>query len=135
MRSENRDVPFPKKKVVIHKKGNKNKRGGQVYFLGMTSREESPGSCLRNWVKREIERKPTFALGKEQEMNSLKGINEILKTHKEDLYKKYNVTEIGVFGSFVRGEHKKRSDITLVQNRILNAETQRTQRNQFFIWR
>ncbi|MGO9093006.1 MAG: nucleotidyltransferase family protein [bacterium] len=68
-------------------------------------------------------------------MNSLKGINEILKTHKEDLYKKYNVTEIGVFGSFVRGEHKKRSDITLVQNRILNAETQRTQRNQFFIWR
>jgi len=26
-------------------------------------------------------------------------------------------------------------EITLVQNRILNAETQRTQRNQFFIWR
>jgi|GEM_PF-882851 hypothetical protein len=26
-------------------------------------------------------------------------------------------------------------EITLVQNRILNAETQRTQRNQFSIWR
>ena len=26
-------------------------------------------------------------------------------------------------------------EITLVQNRILNAETQRTQRNRFFIWR
>lgn len=47
-------------------------------------------------------------------MNSLKGINEILKAHKEDLYKKYKVTEIGVFGSFVRGEHKKRSDIDIL---------------------
>lgn len=47
-------------------------------------------------------------------MNSLKDINEILKAHKEDLYQKYKVTEIGVFGSFVRGEHKKRSDIDIL---------------------
>ena len=26
-------------------------------------------------------------MGKEQDMNSLKGINEILKAHKEDLYR------------------------------------------------
>ena len=45
-------------------------------------------------------------------MNSLKGINEILKAHKEDLYKKYKVTEIGVFGSIVRGEQKKRRSNT-----------------------
>jgi len=47
-------------------------------------------------------------------MNSLKGINEILKAHKEDLYKKYKVTEIGVFGSIARGEQKKRSDIDIL---------------------
>ena len=47
-------------------------------------------------------------------MNTLKGINEILKAHKEDLYKKYKVTEIGIFGSFVRGEYKKRSDIDIL---------------------
>ena len=47
-------------------------------------------------------------------MNSLKGINEILKAHKEDLYKKYKVTEIGVFGSIVKGEQKKRSDIDIL---------------------
>jgi predicted nucleotidyltransferase len=41
-------------------------------------------------------------------MNSLKSINEILKAHKEDLYRKYSVVEIGVFGSIVRGEQKKR---------------------------
>jgi hypothetical protein len=47
-------------------------------------------------------------------MNSLKDINEILKEHKEELYKKYKVTEIGVFGSVVRGEQKKRSDIDIL---------------------
>ena len=47
-------------------------------------------------------------------MNSLKGINEILKAHKEDLYQKYSVVEIGVFGSIVRGEQKKRSDIDIL---------------------
>jgi len=47
-------------------------------------------------------------------MNSLKGINEILKAHKEDLYRKYSVVEIGVFGSIVRGEQKKRSDIDIL---------------------
>jgi len=55
-----------------------------------------------------------LGFGKEQGMNTLKGINEILKAHKEDLYKKYKVTEIGIFGSFVRGEHKKRSDIDIL---------------------
>lgn len=47
-------------------------------------------------------------------MNSLKEINKTLKTHKQELYKKYKVTEIGVFGSMVRGEQKKRSDIDIL---------------------
>ena len=49
-------------------------------------------------------------------MNSLKDINEILKAHKGDLYQKYSVIEIGVFGSIVRGEQKKRSDIDILVN-------------------
>jgi len=44
----------------------------------------------------------------------MKEINEILKAHKEELYKKYSVIEIGVFGSLVRGEQKKRSDIDIL---------------------
>jgi predicted nucleotidyltransferase len=47
-------------------------------------------------------------------MNSLKGINEILKAHKKELHRKYSVVEIGVFGSIVRGEEKKRSDIDIL---------------------
>ena len=47
-------------------------------------------------------------------MLSIKEINEILKAHKEELYQKYSVVEIGVFGSIVRGEQKKRSDIDIL---------------------
>jgi len=44
----------------------------------------------------------------------MKDINEILKAHKEELYKKYSVIEIGLFGSLVKGEQKKRSDIDIL---------------------
>jgi len=47
-------------------------------------------------------------------MPSLKEIEEILKAHKEELYRKYSVVEIGVFGSIVRGEEKKKSDIDIL---------------------
>ncbi len=47
-------------------------------------------------------------------MKSLKDISEILKEHKEFLLQKYSVVEIGVFGSFVRGEEKRGSDIDIL---------------------
>ena len=47
-------------------------------------------------------------------MKSLKDVNEILREHKEELFRKYSVVEIGVFGSFVRGEEKRRSDIDIL---------------------
>lgn len=47
-------------------------------------------------------------------MNDLKGIKEILKKHKEKILREYKVKEIGIFGSFVRGEQKRRSDIDIL---------------------
>ena len=47
-------------------------------------------------------------------MKSLEEINQILKDNKEELYRRYKVKEIGVFGSFVRGEQKKRSDLDVL---------------------
>ena len=47
-------------------------------------------------------------------MKSLEEINQILKENKEDMYRRYKVKEIGVFGSFVRGEQKKRSDLDVL---------------------
>jgi len=47
-------------------------------------------------------------------MKDLKQIQSILSKHKEELRRKYKVKEIGVFGSYVRGEQKKSSDIDIL---------------------
>jgi len=41
-------------------------------------------------------------------------VKEILQKHKDEIVQKYKVKEIGIFGSFVRGEQKKRSDIDVL---------------------
>ena len=38
----------------------------------------------------------------------------ILSRHKKDLSERYKVNEIGIFGSHVRGEQKKRSDVDIL---------------------
>lgn len=47
-------------------------------------------------------------------MKSCKNIEEVLKKYKEELVEKYSVKEIGLFGSYVRGEQKKRSDVDVM---------------------
>lgn len=47
----------------------------------------------------------------------MENINQIiskLKEIKPDLEKNYDITELGVFGSFVRGEQKNNSDIDIL---------------------
>ena len=38
----------------------------------------------------------------------------ILKNHKQSLRKRYKISEIGIFGSYVRGEQKRGSDIDVL---------------------
>lgn len=45
---------------------------------------------------------------------TLQKITEILKEHKKEICDKYNVIEIGVFGSYARGEQRKRSDVDIL---------------------
>jgi len=47
-------------------------------------------------------------------MKTIDEIKGILEKHKEEVSRKYKVREIGIFGSFVRGEQKKRSDIDIL---------------------
>ncbi|MGC8654282.1 MAG: nucleotidyltransferase family protein [Candidatus Kryptoniota bacterium] len=47
-------------------------------------------------------------------MKTLDEITTILKNHKEELKRNYNVKEIGVFGSFARREQKIKSDIDIL---------------------
>lgn len=45
---------------------------------------------------------------------SIDEIKEIIQKHKEELKEKYSIKEIGIFGSFVRGEVKKDSDVDIL---------------------
>ena len=45
---------------------------------------------------------------------SLEEIREILQRHKDYLAAEYGVTIIGVFGSYVRGEQRRDSDVDIL---------------------
>jgi uncharacterized protein len=48
---------------------------------------------------------------------SVKSIEEakaVLKEHKAEVVRKYRMREISVFGSFVRGKQKRRSDVDIL---------------------
>lgn len=47
-------------------------------------------------------------------MKSLAEIKQLLQAQKPYLYQTYGVTEVGVFGSYVRGEQRLDSDIDLL---------------------
>jgi len=46
--------------------------------------------------------------------SNLERIISILKEHKAELKEKYGVKEIGIFGSYVSGEYKEKSDIDIL---------------------
>ncbi|MCK5327634.1 MAG: nucleotidyltransferase family protein [Candidatus Latescibacteria bacterium] len=47
-------------------------------------------------------------------MNSLKEIKQAIQAHSEFMSEKYNVRTMGVFGSYVRGEQKLKSDVDIL---------------------
>jgi len=47
-------------------------------------------------------------------MPTVEKLKAILALHKENLKKNYKVKEIGIFGSYVRHEQKKKSDLDVL---------------------
>lgn len=47
-------------------------------------------------------------------LKSLREITEILVEHKEEIHRKYKVNKIGIFGSYVRDEQRRTSDIDIL---------------------
>jgi len=45
---------------------------------------------------------------------SLDEIKETLKKYEKELKEKYGIKEIGIFGSYLRGEAKERSDLDIL---------------------
>ncbi|MCX8027835.1 MAG: nucleotidyltransferase family protein [Thermodesulfovibrionales bacterium] len=47
-------------------------------------------------------------------MKTLDDIKKILLKHKSEIQEKYGVKKIGIFGSFVRGQQRRQSDIDIL---------------------
>lgn len=47
-------------------------------------------------------------------MATLDEIKKIINERRQELKEKYKITEIGIFGSYVRGEQKKKSDVDIL---------------------
>jgi predicted nucleotidyltransferase len=47
-------------------------------------------------------------------MKALHKIKQTLAAHKEELRERYKVIEIGLFGSYVKGEQKESSDVDVL---------------------
>jgi hypothetical protein len=49
-----------------------------------------------------------------QAVRGVEEVKAILKEHKDEVVRRYHITEIGIFGSFVRGEQRRRSDVDIL---------------------
>ncbi|MEW6108209.1 MAG: nucleotidyltransferase family protein [Nitrospirota bacterium] len=47
-------------------------------------------------------------------MKKIDRIKNIIIQHKDELRDKYKILEIGIFGSYIRGEQKRKSDIDIL---------------------
>lgn len=47
-------------------------------------------------------------------MKTFKEVREILQSEKAHLAREYGITELGIFGSYVRGEQRAESDIDIL---------------------
>lgn len=47
-------------------------------------------------------------------MKEIETIKEIIERHKQEIAEKYHVSEIGVFGSYTRGEQEADSDVDIL---------------------
>ena len=52
-----------------------------------------------------------MATQREVKVMSLDEIKEVIEQHRPELKREFHVDKIGVFGSYARGDQKKRSDI------------------------
>jgi hypothetical protein len=47
-------------------------------------------------------------------MKTFEEIKEVLQRHKDEFREQYGLKEIGIFGSFVRGEQDEKSDLDIL---------------------
>jgi len=79
-----------------------------IYFLDVLSKG------VQNCLHIEIYNKASLRFITANNTETLTEIKEVLTLHKKDLTEKYHVKDIGIFGSYVKGKQRKRSDIDIL---------------------
>lgn len=51
---------------------------------------------------------------KDTRNKTIEDIKRLLKKHRDELFQKYKIRELGIFGSYARGEQKRGSDIDIL---------------------
>lgn len=57
-----------------------------------------------------------------REIKALEDIKNLLKNLQPELARKYKIKEIGIFGSWIKGEQKRKSDLDILVEFEENAE-------------
>jgi len=47
-------------------------------------------------------------------MRKIDKVKKILAEHRDELRREYKIIEMGIFGSYIRGQQKKKSDIDIL---------------------
>lgn len=47
-------------------------------------------------------------------MRNIEELKKVLLAHKDDLHRQYGVTEIGIFGSYIKNEQNETSDLDIL---------------------
>ena len=68
-----------------------------------------------------IKKECNYSANKVAEMKKLKQVQSVLASSKAELRRKYNVRELGIFGSYARGQQKKTSDVDILVKFSPNA--------------
>ena len=70
--------------------------------------------CARNFGKAVTHDEKNDMLYKEKAMKTLDEIREILKDNKDALKEQFGVSQLGLFGSYLRGEQNPESDLDIL---------------------
>ncbi len=56
------------------------------------------------------------------DIKNIEDIKRLLKKHRDELFQRYRIKELGIFGSYVRDEQNRRSDIEAIRDQKVPIE-------------
>jgi predicted nucleotidyltransferase len=84
------------------------------YILAPLREDGSRGFSFARWRAHAINEIKSKPLVESKTMTTFDELNHTLQAHLDELRRDFAVSEIGIFGSFVRGEQREGSDVDML---------------------